>query len=415
LDDIEKIAKAAREASRELAAAPSSMKNSALLAMADALEKNRERIFEANRIDLDAGEQNGLSGAMLDRLKLDDKRVGNMAGGIREVVELDDPVGEILNMTTRPNGMRVGQMRVPLGVIGIIYESRPNVTADTAALCLKSGNAVVLRGGSEAINSNRAIADILSSAIVSAGIPENAISLIPTTDREAVKTMLKMDKYIDIIIPRGGYELIRFVTENSVIPVIKHDKGVCHVYIDAGADIKMAGEIAFNSKVQRPGVCNAAETMLVHKSIAEKFLPGMVKRLREAGVEVRGCDKTRKLAPDTVEATPDDWDKEYLDLILSVKVVDSMDEAMSHIAEYGSGHTETIVTNDKSEADKFLKLVDSSAVIINASTRFNDGGQFGLGAEIGISTQKLHARGPMGLKELTSLKYIVYGEGQIRE
>ncbi len=415
LDEIEKIARAAREASREMAAAPSSVKNSALLAMADALEKNRERIFDANKSDLDEAKKNGLSGALLDRLKLDDKRVSGMAGGIREVVALDDPVGEILNMTTRPNGMRVGQMRVPLGVIGIIYESRPNVTADTAALCLKSGNAVVLRGGSEAIHSNRAIADILSSAIVSVGIPQDAISLIPTTDREAVKAMLKMDKYIDVIIPRGGYELIRFVTENSVIPVIKHDKGLCHVYIDASADIKMAGEIAFNSKVQRPGVCNAAETMLVHKDIAGKFLPGMIKRLQEAGVEIRGCDKTRELAPDTVEAAPDDWDEEYLDLILSVKVVDSIDDAMSHIAQYGSAHTETIVTNDKSEEEKFLKLVDSSAVMVNASTRFNDGGQFGLGAEIGISTQKLHARGPMGLKELTSLKYIVYGEGQIRE
>ncbi|VAX20970.1 Gamma-glutamyl phosphate reductase, partial [hydrothermal vent metagenome] len=378
-------------------------------------EKNRERIFDANKSDLEEAKRNGLTGAMLDRLKLDDKRVSNMAGGIREVVELDDPVGEILNVTRRPNGMRVGQMRVPLGVIGIIYESRPNVTADTAALCLKSGNAVVLRGGSEAIHSNRAIADILSSAIVSAGIPQNAISLIPTTDRKAVKAMLKMDKYIDIIIPRGGYELIRFVTENSVIPVIKHDKGLCHVYIDASADIKMAEEIAFNSKVQRPGVCNAAETMLVHKDIAEKFLPGMIKRFRDAGVEIRGCDKTRELAPDAVEATPDDWDKEYLDLILSVKVVDSIDDAMSHIAQYGSAHTETIVTSDKSQEEKFLKLVDSSAVMVNASTRFNDGGQFGLGAEIGISTQKLHARGPMGLKELTSLKYIVYGEGQIRE
>ncbi|HEB73437.1 MAG TPA: glutamate-5-semialdehyde dehydrogenase [Nitrospirae bacterium] len=415
LDEIEKIARAAREASREMAAAPSSVKNSALLAMADALEKNRERIFDANKSDLDEAKKNGLSGALLDRLKLDDKRVSGMAGGIREVVALDDPVGEILNVTRRPNGMRVGQMRVPLGVIGIIYESRPNVTADTAALCLKSGNAVVLRGGSEAIHSNRAIADILSSAIVSVGIPQDAISLIPTTDREAVKAMLKMDKYIDVIIPRGGYELIRFVTENSVIPVIKHDKGLCHVYIDASADIKMAGEIAFNSKVQRPGVCNAAETMLVHKDIAGKFLPGMIKRLQEAGVEIRGCDKTRELAPDTVEATPDDWDEEYLDLILSVKVVDSIDDAMSHIAQYGSAHTETIVTNDKSEEEKFLKLVDSSAVMVNASTRFNDGGQFGLGAEIGISTQKLHARGPMGLKELTSLKYIVYGEGQIRE
>lgn len=415
MDEIKKIAKAAREASREMAAAPSSVKNSALLAMADALEKNREKIFDANKPDIEAGERNGLSGAMLDRLKLDDKRVSGMAAGLREIAALDDPVGEITGMKRRPNGMLVGQMRVPLGVVGIIYESRPNVTADTAALCLKSGNAVVLRGGSEAINSNRAIADILSSAAASTGVPKNAISLIPITDREAVKAMLKLDKYIDIIIPRGGYELIRFVTENSIIPVIKHDKGVCHVYIDASADIDMAEEIAFNSKVQRPGVCNAAETLLVHKDIAEKFLPGMIKRFDKAGVEIRGCDKTRGLAPEAVEASEADWHEEYLDLILAVKVVDSVEEAVRHITKYGSAHTESIVTKDYSTAQHFLSVVDSSSVMVNASTRFSDGGQFGLGAEIGISTQKLHARGPMGLKELTSLKYIVYGEGQIRE
>jgi len=413
--EIEKIARAARAASRRMARLSTIEKNAALNLMADALVAGTASLQEANAADLAAGERNGLSAAMLDRLRLDERRIGEMAQGVRDIAALPDPVGEVIGIKRRPNGLGVGQMRVPLGVVGIIYESRPNVTADTAALCLKSGNAIVLRGGSEAINSNRAIASILASAAARAGAPGDAIQLVPITDREAVAAMLKMDKYIDVIIPRGGYELIRFVTENSTIPVIKHDKGVCHVYVDMAADTAMAASIALNAKTQRPGVCNAMETMLVHRQIAERFLPVMIERFRAAGVEIRGCAATKKLAPDVIEATEADWDEEYLDLILAVKVVDTMDEAIDHIAEHGSGLTEAIVTDDYRSAQEFLARVDSSVVMVNASTRFNDGGQFGLGAEIGISTQKLHARGPMGLKELTSLKYIVYGDGHIRE
>lgn len=412
---IETLAKNARAASRELAGLLTSVKNDALNKMADALVSEREKIFEANKLDMEAGADKGLTKAVLDRLGLDEARVSSMAGGLREIAQLPDPVGEITEMKRRPNGMMVGKMRVPLGVVGIIYESRPNVTADTAALCLKSGNAVVLRGGSESINSNKAIAAILSDSALSAGIPENAIQLVPTTDREAVGHLLKMDKYIDIIIPRGGYELIRFVTENSLIPVVKHDKGVCHVYVDLHADNEMAERIAFNAKVQRPGVCNAMETLLVHKSVAEWFLPVMIGKFKEAGVEIRGCVETCALVKDIKAATDSDWDEEYLDLILSVKVVEDFDEAVDHIATHGSDHTETIVTNDYKAAHEFLRRVDSSTVMVNASTRFSDGGQFGLGAEVGISTQKLHVRGPMGINDLTSLKFIVYGNGNIRE
>lgn len=412
---IETVAKQAREASRKIATLSTAIKNEAMLKMADALESMENEIVEANRIDMEAGEKNGLSQAMLDRLRMDKARIESMANGIRDIVALPDPVGEIAEMKRRPNGMMVGKMRVPLGVIGIIYESRPNVTADVSALCLKSGNAVILRGGSEAIHSNRAIATVLSDAAESAGIPENTIQLVQMTDREAVKELLTMDKYIDVIIPRGGFELIRFVVENSIIPVIKHDKGLCHVYVDSHADIKMAGDISFNAKTQRPGVCNAMETLLVHKDIAERFLPGMIKELQDAQVEIRGCEKTQGFAEGVVPATKEDWDEEYLDLILSVKVVDSFEEAVDHIDKHSSNLTETIVTNDYHNAQKFLRMVDSSAVMVNASTRFNDGGQFGLGAEMGISTQKLHVRGPMGLVELTSLKYIVYGDGHIRK
>jgi len=414
-NEIETIARNAREAARHTASLSSNTKNGALVAMADALEAEKEKILSANSIDLEQGKKNGLSRAMLDRLSLDENRLSAMAGGLRDIAAMPDNVGEVINMKRRPNGMMVGKMRMPLGVIGVIYESRPNVTADTAGLCLKSGNAILLRGGSEAIHSNRAIASVLSIAASSSGIPAGAIQLIPMTDREAVAAMLKMDKYIDIIIPRGGYELIRFVTENSVIPVVKHDKGVCHVYIDKHADLDMAWEIAFNSKVQRPGVCNAMETLLVHKDIAARFLPTMTRRLAEAGVEIRGCGQTREIAPEVNLATDEDWDEEYLDLIISIKVVESAENAMDHIAHHGSGHTESIVTDNHKTAQEFLARVDSSAVMVNASTRFNDGGQFGLGAEIGISTQKLHARGPMGLDELTSLKFIVYGDGHIRK
>jgi len=414
-ETIETIAQNARKASRLLADASTAVKNNALEAMAKALNDQSAKIISANAKDLAQGAKNGLSSAMLDRLKLDEKRIAAMAKGLLEVAALPDPVGEVTEMKRRPNGIVVGRMRVPLGVVGIIYESRPNVTADTAALCLKSGNAVILRGGSEAIHSNRAIAEILAESAKAAGIPENAIQLVPMTDREAVLAMLKMEKHIDIIIPRGGYELIRFVTENSLIPVIKHDKGVCHVYVDKAADLEMADKIVLNAKAQRPGVCNAAETLLVHQDVAEKFLPMCAKTLGAAKVEIRGCEATRKIIPGAKAATEEDWYEEYLDLILAVRVVKDFDEALDHIAQYGSGHTESIITNDYKTAQEFLRKVDSSAVMVNASTRFNDGGEFGLGAEVGISTQKLHARGPMGLVELTSLKFIVYGDGQVRQ
>lgn len=415
LADIEAMGERARIASRKLANLSSTVKNAALNKMADHLEARFDEIATANKMDMDEGARDGLSSAMLDRLRLDQKRVKAMADGLREVVALPDPVGEVTGMKRRPNGMWVGRMRVPLGVVGIIYESRPNVTADTAALCLKSGNAVILRGGSEAIHSNRAIASILDDAAVEAGIPRAAIQLVPVTDREAVKVLLKMDKYIDIIIPRGGHDLIRFVVENSTIPVIKHDKGVCHVYVDKAADLDMAERIVFNAKVQRPGVCNATETLLVHKDVAEQFLPRASAKLREARVELRACERSRAVVKDMKPATEADWYEEYLDLILAVKVVGGFDEAVDHIAKYGSSHTEAIVTNDYRTAQEFLKVVDSATVLVNASTRFSDGGQFGLGAEVGISTQKLHARGPMGLEELTCLKFIVYGDGQVRE
>ncbi len=414
LAEIEAMGERARVASRKLANLSSTVKNAALNKMADQLEARFDEIATANKLDMDEGARGGLSSAMLDRLRLDQKRVKAMADGLREVAALPDPVGEVTGMKRRPNGMWVGRMRVPLGVVGIIYESRPNVTADTAALCLKSGNAVILRGGSEAIHSNRAIASILDESAVEAGIPRSAVQLVPVTDREAVAFLLKLDRYIDIIIPRGGHDLIRFVVENSTIPVIKHDKGVCHVYVDRAADLDMAERIIFNAKVQRPGVCNATETLLVHKDVAEKFLPRASAKLREAKVELRGCDRSCAIVRDMKLAVDADWYEEYLDLILAVKVVDGFDEAVDHIAKYGSSHTEAIVTNDYRTAQEFLKVVDSAAVMVNASTRFSDGGQFGLGAEVGISTQKLHARGPMGLEELTCLKFIVYGDGQVR-
>jgi len=334
---------------------------------------------------------------------------------LREVAALPDPVGEVLRMWRRPNGMEVGRMRVPIGLIGIIYESRPNVTADTAALCLKSGNGVILRGGSEAVHSNTAIAAVLSRAGAEAGIPEGAISFIENTDRACVMEMLKLNRFIDLIIPRGGEGLIRMVSENSTIPVIKHDKGICHVYVDSKADLAMAEEICFNAKVQRPGTCNAMETMLVHQDVAKTFLPVFIARIKKAGVEIRGCEKTRTIVPDITAVKDKDWDTEYNDLILNMKIVGSMEEAMAHIAAHGSQHSEAIVTNDYQNAHRFQREVDASAVFVNASTRLNDGFEFGLGAEIGISTTRIHARGPMGLEELTSTKFIVYGNGQIRK
>jgi glutamate-5-semialdehyde dehydrogenase len=410
-----KVAQSARSASLELASLGSKIKDSALLRMAEGLLRGGDIIKEANRRDLDGAEAQGLSTAMVDRLTISDKVLDGMAESLREVAGLPDPVGEVTSMRRRPNGLLVGRMRIPLGVIGIIYEARPNVTAEAAGLCLKSGNAVILRGGSEAINSNLAIAEVLQEACRAEGIPETAIQVLPTTERAAVMEMLKLEEYIDLIIPRGGEGLIRSVVENSRIPVIKHYKGVCHVYVDEFADIEMALDISFNAKVHRPGVCNAMETMLVHRAVAEEFLPEMGRRFEEAGVEVRGCEETVRLIPFAKAATEEDWPREYLDLTVAVRVVDSMDEAIAHIARYGSLHTEAIVTKDYANTQRFLREVNSSTVLINASTRFSDGFQLGLGAEIGISTTKIHAFGPMGLEELTTQKFIVYGEGQVRE
>ncbi len=408
-------AKKAKDASRLLASVSTEIKNNALFKMAAGLEKDAGQLIAENRKDLDAGEKKGLSAAMLDRLKLTPERIKTMSDGLREVAALPDPVGEIIKMRRRPNGMEVGRMRVPIGLIGIIYESRPNVTADSAALCLKSGNGVLLRGGSEAVASNTAIAGILNKAGAEAGIPEGAVSFIENPDRACVMEMLKTNQYIDLIIPRGGEGLIKMVSENSTIPVIKHDKGICHVYVDDKADIKMAEDICFNAKVQRPGTCNAMETMLVHKDMARAFLLNMAIALQKAGVEIRGCAVTRAIVPNVKDATGADWDTEYNDLILNVRVVDSMEDAMSHITAHGSQHSEAIVTNDYRNAMRFLREVDASAVFVNASTRLNDGYEFGLGAEIGISTTRIHARGPMGLEELTSTKFIVLGSGQVRK
>ena len=413
--DILQIAQSARQASLKLANINTSVKNKTLLSMADELLENADAVKKANDKDVAAAKDKGLSKAMIDRLTVTDKVLKTMSDGIKEVAVLPDPVGEISKMWKRPNGLVVGKMRIPLGVIGIIYEARPNVTADAAALCLKSGNAVILRGGSEAINSNLAIAKVLQDTCKKQGIPNAAIQVVPTTEREAVLEMLKLEEYIDLIIPRGGEGLIRFVVDNSKIPVIKHYKGVCHIFVDEFADLEMAEKICFNAKVQRPGVCNAMETMLVHKKIAKEFLPKIGKKYQEAKVELRGCDETRKILSFAKPATGDDWSAEYLDLILAVKIVKDMDEAMHHIAKYGSLHTESIITRDYSNSQRFLREVNSSTVLVNASTRFSDGFQLGLGAEIGISTTKIHAFGPMGLEELTTQKFIIYGEGQVRE
>jgi glutamate-5-semialdehyde dehydrogenase len=352
---------------------------------------------------------------MIDRLVLDEKRIGDMASGLREVAELPDPVGEITGMWRRPNGIQVGRMRIPLGVIGIIYESRPNVTADAAGLCLKSGNAVVLRGGSESIHSNKAIGGILKNELERMGLPAAALQVVATTAREAVTELLKLEEEIDLIIPRGGEGLIRFVSENSRIPVIKHYKGVCHTFVDASADFEMAEKICINAKVQRPGVCNAMETLLIHKDIAETFVPRIAGIMRKNGVELRGCPITREFAPEVRAAAEEDWGAEFLDLILAVKVVEDLEEAVAHIQRYGSLHTEVIVTRDYANSQRFLKEVNSSVVMVNASSRFSDGNQLGLGAEIGISTTKLHSFGPMGLEDLTTRKFVVLGDGQIRQ
>jgi len=412
---IVEMAKAARAASVEMARCPSDKKNEALIRIADNIEKEAPYIQEENEKDLLRAREMGLSNAMIDRLTVKDSTIKSMADGLREVVRIPDPVGSMSNTWLRPNGLEVSRMRIPLGVIGIIYESRPNVTVDAAGLCLKAGNAVILRGGSEALHSNQALSAIISNALKESGLPEGAAQVVPIRDRDAVNVLLKQEEFIDLIIPRGGEGLIRFVVENSKIPVLKHYKGVCHVYVDEGADIAMAEDICFNAKVQRPGVCNAMETMLVHKSVSENFLPAMAKRFVEAGVEIRGCPETCRILPEAANAVEEDWPAEFLDLVLAVKVVEDMQAAVTHIARYGSSHTDVIVTSDYNRARRFVREVDSSVVIVNASTRFNDGAQLGLGAEIGISTSKLHAFGPMGVNELTTTKFVVFGEGQVRD
>lgn len=407
-------AKEAKAGARAVAKMSSGQKNDALIKMAEAIKKKTKGLQRENKKDLAAAKKKGLTKAMIDRLTLTTKRIDEMAQGLVEIAALPDPVGEIVKMWQRPNGMTIGKMRVPLGVIGIIYESRPNVTADATALCLKAGNAVILRGGSEAIHSNMAIVKILRSVAKKEGIHEGVITFIDNTDRQAVMEMLKLEGLIDVVIPRGGEGLIRAVTENSRIPVLKHYKGVCHVFVDRDADLQMAEDICFNAKVQRPGTCNAMETMLVDEKIAKKFLPPMIKRFKKAKVSLKGCPRTRRYDKSLAAASDNDFYNEYVDLILNVKIVRDMDAAMDHIAEYSSAHTETIVTNDYYKSMRFIREVDSSSVFVNLSTRFSDGFQFGLGAEMGISTDKIHARGPMGLEELTCTKFIGLGNGQLR-
>jgi len=412
---VNELVMRAKSASGRLATLSTAVKNQALLAMAEALEEQKDALLAANELDLEAFGAAPEKKAMKDRLRLTTERIVEMAAGLREVAALADPLGDMPKMWTRPNGMQVGRVRVPIGVIGIIYESRPNVTADSAGLCLKSGNACVLRGGSEAIHSNTAIAAVLSEAAEKAGVPAGAISFVARPDRELVPLLLKQDRYIDLIIPRGGESLMRVVTEHATIPVMKHDAGVCHIYVDVDADPAMAERVCFNAKVQRPSTCNAMETLLVHQGIARQWLAPFIEKLVAAKVEVRGCQKTCELSSSAKPASDEDFGKEFLDLTVAVKVVKNVDEAMEHIAKYGSQHTEAIVTSDYPKAMRFLREVDASAVLVNASTRLNDGYQFGLGAEIGISTSRIHARGPMGLEELTCFKFIVLGSGQVRE
>jgi glutamate-5-semialdehyde dehydrogenase len=411
------LAEKAKAAAHTLPLLSTSQKNHCLLAMAEALGKKTRIILKENRKDLVLAEQAGRPRSFLDRLQLTEKTLAEMAQGLREVVQLPDPVGEVTGLVIRPNGLQVGRMRIPLGVIGFIYEARPNVTVDAAGLCLKSGNAVILKGGSEALQSNRILGQILQEALIRTEVHPGAIQVVPTTDREATTELLKLEEYIDLIIPRGGEGLIRTVTAQSRIPVLKHYKGVCHIFVDQGADLALAENVSLNAKVQRPGVCNAMETLLVHRQAAPKFLPKMIKRFREAGVEIRGCPATLKIVgggKGIIPAREADWTEEYLDLILAVRVVKDLDQAVRHIQRYGSQHTEAIITQDYTRARRFLQAVNSSVVLVNASTRFNDGNQLGLGAEIGISTSKLHAFGPMGLNELTTTKFIVFGQGQIR-
>ncbi len=413
-DYMRKLGEQARAASRTLAGAESGAKTEALINIANEIEAHRDKLISANKQDLKAGEMRNLKPALLDRLELTDQRISAMADGLREVAALPDPVGEITDLAYRPSGIQVGRMRVPLGVIGIIYESRPNVTADAAALCLKSGNACILRGGSEAIHSNRAVASCITDGLHAAELPEKSIQVVETTDRAAVGELITMDQFVDIIVPRGGKGLIERISKDACIPVIKHLDGICHVYIDDRADLRMAMDIAVNAKTQRYGTCNTMETLLIAEKIASISLPELCKRFAEKGVELRACEKTRDIVPDCGVADEQDWYTEYLAPILSIRVVDSLESAIEHINRYGSAHTDTIVTEDYSRSRRFLREVDSSSVMVNASTRFADGFEYGLGAEIGISTDKLHARGPVGLEGLTSMKYVVLGSGQTR-
>ena len=413
--DTEKMGLAAKAAERILGVADTNTKNKALEAMAAALEANADKIISANEADLANGRTNGMKDSLLDRLRLTPERIAGMAEGIRQVAALADPIGEIIEGSVRPNGMKIQRVRVPLGVVGIIFEARPNVTSDAAALCLKSGNAFILRGGKEAIHSNMAIAGVLRQAAESSGLPADCIQLVSDTSRESANQMMRMSKYLDVLIPRGGAGLIRAVVDNSTVPVIETGVGNCHVFVDSTADMEMAANIIYNAKTSRPSVCNAIETILVHKDIAEKALPVIRERLDEKNVELRGCERTRAILGDSViPATDEDYATEFLDYILACRVVDSLDDAIDHIAKYSTGHSECIVTSDYFSAEKFTSSVDSAAVYVNCSTRFTDGGEFGLGAEIGISTQKLHARGPMGIRQLTSSKFIIQGDGQIR-
>jgi len=409
------MGRAARESSRILARTPTLVKNEALGRIADRLRESSDRVLEANSKDIDAGRDAGLSAAMIDRLVLTDERIDKIAAGVEEIADLPDPVGEVVTEWTRPNGMRLAQVRVPVGVISMIYESRPNVTVDAAALCLKSGNASILRGGSEAFRTNTALATEIVAAVEKSGLPAAAVQLVDTTDRRAVEILLGMDQYIDMAVPRGGKGLIETVSRLARVPVIKHYDGICHIYVDDHADLGMASAMCFNAKVQRPGVCNAMETMLVHSSVAERFLPDICSKYEEAGVELRGCKRTCQIWPAAAAADEEDWRTEYLDLVLSIRVVDSIDEAIDHISMYGSQHTDSIVTDSYSAAERFLRDVDSSSVFVNISTRFSDGFEYGFGAELGISTSRIHCRGPMGLRELTCTKYVGRGSGQLRE
>ncbi len=412
---VEAKARAAKEAARALALCPSKVKDDALIQMARGLEEKGATLLEANRADLERARAQGYSRAFLDRLTLTEGRLEEMAQGLRQVAQLPDPVGKVVGVWRRPNGLEISRVRVPLGVIGFIYESRPNVTADAAGLAVKSGNAVILRGGSEALESNSMIVTVFRKALEKAGVPPEVLQFIETPEREAVMALLTLDRYVDLIIPRGGEEFVRLVAKEATVPILKHDKGLCHVFVDEDADLAMAAEIVVNAKAQRPSVCNAVETLLVHHAIAPRFLPAVANRLEEAGVEIRGCSRTCALLPGARPATPDDWDTEYLDLILSVRIVDSFDDAADHIRAHGSGLAEAIVTSHYDRARRFTREVDAAAVLVNASTRLVDGGQFGMGAEMGISTSKLHARGPVGVEELTTTKFVVLGGGQVRE